>query len=63
MAGNVKQGLTAGVIVALVASVTAGGSSGSFWRFLVVLAFSMLCVGATHWLLVAARARGVETDH
>ena len=46
MAGNVKQGLTAGVIVALVASVTAGVSSGSFWRFLAVLAFSMLCVGA-----------------
>ena len=63
MAGNVKQGLTAGVIVALVASATVGVSSGSFWRFLVVLAFSMLCVGATHWLLVAARARRGETDH
>jgi hypothetical protein len=63
MAGNVKQGLTAGVIVALVASATAGVSSGSFWRFLAVLAFSILCVGATHWLLVAARRPRVETDH
>ena len=63
MAGNVKQGLTAGVIVALVASATVGGSSGSFWLFLVTLTFSMLCLGATHWLLVAVRARGGETDH
>ena len=63
MAGNEKQGLTAGVIVALVASVTAGVSSGSFWRFLAVLAFSMLCVGAAHMLVVAARRPRVETDH
>jgi hypothetical protein len=62
MAGDVKQGfgLTAGVIVALVASVTAGASSGSFWRFLVVLTFSMACLGATYWLLVAGRRRRVD---
>jgi hypothetical protein len=63
MAGNVKQGLIAGVIVALVASATVGGSSGSFWLFLVTLTFSMLCLGATHWLLGAVRARGGESDH
>ncbi|HSO04663.1 MAG TPA: hypothetical protein VLQ92_09300 [Candidatus Limnocylindrales bacterium] len=63
MAGNVKQGLTAGVIVALFASASVGGSSGSFWLFLVTLTFSMLCLGATHWLLVAARRPRVETDH
>ena len=55
MAGNVKQGLTAGVIVALGASVAVGVGSGSFWTFVLALTFSMLCVGATHWLLVAAR--------
>ena len=63
MAGNVKQGLTSGVIIAMVASVTAGVTSGSFWRFLVVLAFSMLCVGAAHTLVVAARPRRVGSDH
>lgn len=63
MAGNVKRGLTAGVIIALVASVTAGVTSGSFWRFLAALAFSLLCVGAAHLLLLAARPRRVEIDH
>ena len=62
MAGNVKQGLTAGVIVALFASVTAGVTSGSFWRFLLVLAFSMVCLGAAHWMLVVA-ARHRRVDH
>jgi hypothetical protein len=63
MAGSVKQGLTAGVIVALVASVTAGVTSRSFLRFLEVLAFSLLCVGATHLLVPAARSRRLEIDH
>jgi uncharacterized membrane protein len=40
-------------VVALVASAAVGGSSGSFWTFLLALAFSMLCLGATYWLLVA----------
>lgn len=60
MAGNDKQALTAGVIVALVASATVGGSSGSFWTFLVTLTFSMLCLGAAYWLLVAARRGGAD---
>ena len=63
VAGNVKLGLTAGVIIALVASVTAGVTSGSFWRFLAVLAFSLLCVGAAHLLVLAARPRRVEIHH
>ena len=50
-------------IIALVASVTAGVTSGSFWRFLAVLAFSLLCVGAAHLLVLAARPRRVEIDH
>ncbi len=57
MVGNVKQGVGRRMwpasVVALVASAAVGGSSGSFWTFLLALAFSMLCLGATYWLLVA----------
>jgi predicted phage tail protein len=63
MAGNVKQGLTAGVIIALVTSVVVGVTAESFWMFLAALGFSMLCVGAAHMLVVAARPRRVESDH
>lgn len=59
---SVKRGLTAGVLVALFLSVLIGVNAESFWApFLTALAFSMVCVGAATWLLVAARrGRGVQ---
>lgn len=55
MTNQTKQGLTAGVIVTLVVSATAGVTSGSFWLFLAVLAFSLVCVCSATWLLVLAK--------
>lgn len=58
MAGNVRQGLTAGIIVALISSLGVGVTAESFWGpFLVSLVFSMGCVGAATWLVGIAERR------
>jgi hypothetical protein len=51
MTADVKQGLSAGVVVALVVSVVVGVTSESFWMFLATLGFSISCVCAAAWLL------------
>lgn len=55
---NIRQGLTGGLVIALVASVGVGASAESFWApFLTALAFSLLCAGGVTWLLVVANRR------